>query len=193
MVKPTVDRVLAGALLACSVPILATAAVAVRITMGRGVIYTQPRVGQDGRLFHIYKFRTMHDDRRHEAQAVPVDQRYTHKHPNDPRVTPVGRVLRKWSVDELPQLVNVLLGEMSLVGPRPELVSIVDRYEDWQRERHAVRPGLTGLWQVSERGDRLMHECVELDLEYIRRLSWRTDIEILARTPAAALGHRRGF
>jgi lipopolysaccharide/colanic/teichoic acid biosynthesis glycosyltransferase len=101
----------------------------------------------------------------------------------------VGRILRRFSLDELPQLWNVLRGDMSLVGPRPELPVVVDRYHQWQHLRHLVKPGITGLWQVSERGDVEMHECVETDIEYVRRLSLFTDLSIIARTiPAAVRG-----
>jgi lipopolysaccharide/colanic/teichoic acid biosynthesis glycosyltransferase len=192
-IKPLIDRAVALVMLICLAPLMGAIAVAVRLSMGRGVIFTQDRVGRHGRVFQIYKFRTMRPDRRNEARPVETDRRRTHKHPQDPRVTRVGGFLRKWSLDELPQLMNVLQGDMSLVGPRPEMVSIVETYQPWQELRHVVKPGLTGLWQVSERGDLLMHECVGRDLEYIEQLSWRTDFGILARTPAAALGRRRGF
>jgi lipopolysaccharide/colanic/teichoic acid biosynthesis glycosyltransferase len=193
VVKPAVDRIMALAALVVAAPFMAVIALAIRLTMGRGVVFVQTRVGKDGRPFVMYKFRTMRPDRRRHSLTVPVDRRKTHKHPNDPRLTAVGRFLRKWSLDELPQFLNVARGDMSLVGPRPEMVDIVDRYEPWQDRRHAVKPGLTGLWQISDRGDLLMHECVERDIEYIKRLSWRTDLSILLRTPAAMLGSRRGF
>jgi lipopolysaccharide/colanic/teichoic acid biosynthesis glycosyltransferase len=105
-----------------------------------------------------------------------------HKLRQDPRITRVGRWLRRTSVDELPQLINILLGHMSLIGPRPELVEIVDRYEPWQHRRHMVRPGLTGWWQVSGRGNRPMHENTELDLYYVDHLSAGLDLRILIRT-----------
>lgn len=193
VVKPAFDRAVALVALMAAVPLMASAAVAIRLTMGSGVIFVQTRVGKDGRLFRIYKFRTMRPDRRRRDVAVAVERRRTHKHPDDPRLTPVGRFLRKWSLDEVPQFVNVLLGDMSLVGPRPEMVEIVARYEGWQHGRHVVKPGLTGLWQISDRGDLLMHECVERDIEYISRLSWRTDLAIVVRTPAAMVGRRRGY
>ena len=121
------------------------------------------------------------------------DRRVTHKHPRDPRLTPLGRFLRKWSLDELPQLWNVARGDMSLIGPRPELVDIVDRYESWQHERHAVKPGLTGLWQVLARGDGPMHENTHLDLAYVRRVRFTTDCKILLHTIPVLLGRRTGF
>jgi lipopolysaccharide/colanic/teichoic acid biosynthesis glycosyltransferase len=133
----------------------------------------------------------MHEDRRQRSPENHdgPDRRVTHKTTEDPRHTPLGRVLRRFSLDELPQLWNVLRGEMSVVGPRPELPLVVDRYHQWQHLRHLVKPGITGLWQVSERGDLAMHECVETDIEYVRRVSLLTDITIIARTiPAAVRG-----
>jgi lipopolysaccharide/colanic/teichoic acid biosynthesis glycosyltransferase len=117
----------------------------------------------------------------------------THKRPNDPRVTRIGRVLRRYSIDELPQLVNVLRGEMSLVGPRPELPWLVDCYESWQRHRFAVPPGMTGWWQVNGRSDRPMHLNVEDDLYYIRNYSLWLDIIILLRTIPVVLSGKGAY
>lgn len=192
--KPAIDRVLAIALLIFVSPVLLACAIAVYRSMGRPVILRQERVGLGGQIFTLYKFRTMDPDRR--SASVPftgLDRRISHKRADDPRLTDVGRFLRKWSLDELPQLFNVLKGDMSLVGPRPELVDIVMRYEPWQHRRHAVRPGITGLWQTSERGHRMMHEATDVDLNYITNLSAIKDIRILASTPLAALGRRTGF
>ena len=191
-VKPALDRVVAAVLLALAVPALSVIAVAIRVTMGSPILFTQRRVGRGGVDFTVYKFRTMAPDRRLAQMAVDAERRVTHKSPHDPRLTPVGRFLRKWSLDELPQLWNVVRGDMSLVGPRPELVEIVAGYEPWQHRRHAVKPGITGLWQVSARGDRMMHEATDVDLAYIAELSWRNDLRILLLTIPAALGKRTG-
>ncbi|MGH8912098.1 MAG: sugar transferase, partial [Acidimicrobiia bacterium] len=162
-------------------------------TMGGPVILRQERVGLDGTVFSIYKFRTMEPDRRRTTVPyIGEDRRQTHKSPDDPRITSVGRFLREWSLDELPQFFNVLQGDMSLVGPRPEMVEIVARYEAWQHHRHAVKPGVTGPWQISERGEKSLHECTESDIEYLQSVSALTDLKILALTPLAALGMRRG-
>ena len=135
----------------------------------------------------------MEPDRREvEGSFLGEDRRISHKRADDPRITETGRFLRKWSLDELPQLFNVIRGDMSLVGPRPELVQIVSRYEAWQHGRHAVRPGITGSWQVSERGDRMLHEATDIDIEYIESISFRQDLGILIRTVPAALGSRTG-
>ena len=193
--KPIFDRLVALALLVLVLPTMAIVALVVWLSLGRPVVLRQARVGLGGVHFTVYKFRTMRPDRRAPRnESFPgADRRMTHKHPDDPRLTPAGRVLRKLSLDELPQLWNVVRGDMSLVGPRPELPMIVARYENWQHRRHAVRPGITGLWQVSVRGEGEMHEHVDVDIDYVERLSFREDLRILLRTLPAALGSRRGW
>ncbi len=197
-VKPVLDRVLAAAALVVVAPVMLVVAAAVWMSLGRPVILRQVRVGLHGDTFTVYKFRTMRPDRRgsyeEPVQYRGPDRRVTHKHPHDPRLTRTGRVLRKLSLDELPQLVNVLRGEMSLVGPRPELPEIVARhYEPWQHRRHSVKPGITGLWQVSERGNGMMHEHIDVDLDYVDHIGFLTDLRILVRTLPAALGARKGY
>ena len=194
VVKPVLDRALALVLLVVLSPLIALVALAVRFTLGAPVLYAQERVGQGGKPFTMWKFRTMRPDRRRAQRPFEgADRRRTHKSVDDPRHTPLGRILRAYSLDELPQLWNVLRGELSLVGPRPELVEVVSRYEEWQHRRHDVRPGITGLWQVTERGDeRPMHECVAIDLRYVARVAFRTDVWILAMTLPVVLGLRRG-
>ncbi len=186
--KPIFDRVVGSILLVLASPLLALVAIAVRLRIGHPVLFRQPRCGLDGVPFDVVKFRTMRQDRRQRALSVSQDRRLTHKSDEDPRHTGLGRRLRKWSLDELPQLWNVARGEMSLVGPRPELVEIVERYEPWQHQRHLVKPGLTGLWQISRRGEGLMHLYTDVDLEYVATVSLRTDLQILFRTVPAALG-----
>jgi lipopolysaccharide/colanic/teichoic acid biosynthesis glycosyltransferase len=193
--KPAFDRVGAVVMLLLLTPLLAAIAVAIRITMGRGVIFKQKRIGKDERLFTVYKFRTMRPDRRCSV-CPPMngqERRRTHKSPYHPLVTPVGRVLRQLSLDELPQLWNVVRGDMSLVGPRPELPWIVDRYEAWQHRRHEVKPGLTGLWQVTTRGNGVMHDRTDVDLEYLDRISLRTDVWLMLRTIPVMVGRRGSF
>ncbi|MGH8950418.1 MAG: sugar transferase [Acidimicrobiia bacterium] len=193
-VKPVMDRILGVLLLVVTFPLALAAGVAIRLEMGSPVILRQARVGRSGLVFTMYKFRTMEPDRRaDDVSFIGEDRRRTHKHPNDPRLTPLGRFLRKWSLDELPQFLNVVRGEMSLVGPRPEMVQLVARYEPWQHDRHLVKPGITGLWQISERGDSPMHECTETDLDYVESISLLTDLRIMVLTPLAALGLRRGY
>jgi lipopolysaccharide/colanic/teichoic acid biosynthesis glycosyltransferase len=167
-------------------------AIAVRIDLGSGVLFRQRRVGLRGKEFTVLKFRTMRHEAPAGASSGPCPE-HGHKCPNDPRHTRMGKLLRKLSLDEIPQLVNVLRGEMSLVGPRPELPEIVARYEPWQHERHEVKPGLTGLWQVTERGNgKLMWQSTTPDVVYARTVSLRTDASILIRTIPALLGKNRG-
>lgn len=193
--KPVLDRFIGLVLTVITLPIVVAVAVAVFIDLGFPILLRQERVGRDGRVIRIYKFRSMEPDRRGAAgnPFVGKDRRVTHKSENDPRLTAVGRFIRKWSLDELPQLWNVLLGNMSLVGPRPEMVQIVDRYEPWQHARHQVKPGVTGLWQISARGDLPMHEATHIDLQYVERVTFMQDVRILIRTIPAALGDRTGF
>lgn len=192
VVKPAFDRV-AGAvgLVVFAVP-MALVALVVLVTIGRPVMFRQPRVGKDGEVFDVLKFRTMRADRREQELDVIADRRETHKSDHDPRHTAVGRFLRRYSLDELPQLLNIARGEMSVVGPRPELQSVVTRYRPGLEQRHLVKPGLTGLWQISARGDGPMHENGEWDLDYVEQISLRSDLSILLKTPTAMLGRNSG-
>jgi exopolysaccharide biosynthesis polyprenyl glycosylphosphotransferase len=184
LVKRALDVAIAGLALALLSPLLLVVALAIRLDSRGPALFRQQRVGLGGRPFTVLKFRTMRVAAPGEEVKLfkAANGGVSHKVRNDPRVTRVGRVLRKTSLDELPQLVNVLKGEMSLVGPRPELVGIVERYEAWQHRRHLVRPGITGWWQVSGRSDKPLHENTELDLYYVDRLSFGLDLLILART-----------
>lgn len=189
--KPLTDRVLGALLFVLLLPLTGLVALAVRISIGSPVIFRQRRVGRDGYEFDVYKFRTMAGDRRRGRVPVPLDRRENHKSELDPRHTAVGRFLRKTSLDELPQFWNVVRGDMSLVGPRPELVEIVDRYESWQHQRHLVKPGLTGLWQVTTRDSGPMHLRTDIDLQYIEQLGPMIDLKILLATLPATF-RRRG-
>jgi exopolysaccharide biosynthesis polyprenyl glycosylphosphotransferase len=175
-------------------PGLLLIAAAIKLTSSGPVFYRQGRVGQRGAPFTMLKFRTMHDG----ADANVAELRRAHgieglmfKLQDDPRVTRLGRMLRRFSLDELPQLINVLRGEMSLVGPRPPLPEEVAEYEDWQFDRLEVPPGVTGLWQVSGRSELSFDECVRLDLFYIENWSLAYDLYIVAKT-LPALVTRRG-
>lgn len=152
----------------------AASALAIRVSSRGPVMFRQERVGRDGALFVVWKFRTMIDG---DNPIIPSDD----------RITSVGRVLRRTSLDELPQLINVARGEMSVIGPRPTLAYQVDRWTDRQRGRLAVRPGLTGLAQVNGRNDLSWPERLEFDLEYVATQSIRTDLAILLRTATAML------
>jgi exopolysaccharide biosynthesis polyprenyl glycosylphosphotransferase len=192
--KRILDLSLAAILLILSLPIMVAAAVAIRLTSSGSVMFTQQRVGLNGRIFKLYKFRTMWEDAHLRRQEVfhlnqmrggPV-----FKAKADPRITPVGRFLRKFSLDELPQLWNVLRGDMSLVGPRPPIPEEVNMYERWQRRRLSMKPGLTCLWQVSGRNDVDFDRWIELDLQYIDNWSPSLDLKILLRTIPAVLSGR---
>ncbi|MBU2662972.1 exopolysaccharide biosynthesis polyprenyl glycosylphosphotransferase [Actinoplanes bogorensis] len=190
LVKEAFDRLGAVALLLIFGPLLLTVALGVRCTSRGPVLFRQVRVGRDGRLFRIFKFRSMYVD----AEARLAELRHLNEHDgvlfkmrDDPRVTRIGRYLRRFSVDELPQLLNVLLGQMSLVGPRPPLPSEVAAYADDVRRRLAVKPGMTGLWQVSGRSDLPWEEAVRLDLRYVENWTLSLDLVILLRTMTAVV------
>jgi lipopolysaccharide/colanic/teichoic acid biosynthesis glycosyltransferase len=177
-------------------PLLLTIALAIRLTSAGPVIFRQVRVGRDGEMFTVFKFRTMVVDaerrlgelwHRNESNEVLFKLR------QDPRVTAVGRVLRRFSLDELPQLVNVLLGTMSLVGPRPALPSETEQYGRATSRRLLVKPGITGLWQVSGRSDLSWEDSVRLDLYYVENWSFAGDIQILWKTLHAVVSRRGAY
>ncbi|HIZ34158.1 MAG TPA: sugar transferase [Candidatus Ruania gallistercoris] len=195
-VKVAMDRMLGGVLLTAALPVLAIAALLVRIGSPGSPFYAQQRAGQDGTSFTMYKLRTMYvdaDRRRAELLARSDGNEVMFKMRHDPRITPVGRVLRRFSVDELPQLWNVVRGDMSLVGPRPPLHEEVAGYDADARQRLRVKPGLTGLWQVSGRSDLDWAQTVRLDLNYVDNRSLVMDLGILARTFRAVFGGRGAY
>ncbi len=166
-------------------PVFAIVALAILAVDGRPVLFRQERVGIRGRRFRLVKFRSMvRDAEDRYAEVAPFSETGggTFKMRNDPRVTRLGRVLRRSSLDELPQLWNVLRGEMSLVGPRPAPPREVERYDEWHRRRLAMKPGMTGLWQVRSRFDDHIDQRATLDLAYIDGWSLALDLRILART-----------
>ena len=177
-VKRSFDIVLGGIAAVILAPMMVLSALALLVIEGRPILFRQQRVGENGRLFWIFKFRTMANDSDEALEPDDVPE----KRADDPRVTGIGRFLRRTSLDELPQLWNVLRGEMSLVGPRPEVPWVVEKYEPWQRQRLSVPPGMTGWWQIQGRGDRPLRENVEYDLYYIQNYSPLLDITILWRT-----------
>jgi exopolysaccharide biosynthesis polyprenyl glycosylphosphotransferase len=189
--------------LAISIPMLAFSlllfppiALAIRLDSPGPVLFKQERVGENGHTFKMWKLRTMvqnADALLPEVLKKNPDGQIIHKKPDDPRITRVGHFLRRFSLDELPQLVNVIKGDMSLVGPRPELPQLVDKYESWQRKRFAVPPGITGWWQVSGRSDRPMHLHVEDDLYYIQNYSIWFDLQILWRTVGAVISGKGAY
>jgi exopolysaccharide biosynthesis polyprenyl glycosylphosphotransferase len=192
-VKRVLDVLVAGIALLLLSPIIIGTAIVVRIRDGSPVIFRQTRVGLHGRQFTIYKFRTMVPDAEGRLAEL-ADRNEVHgpafKIDNDPRITPLGRFMRRTSVDEFPQLFNVLMGDMSLVGPRPALPNEVAGYDIWHRRRLSVRPGMTGLWQIEARMNRQFDERAELDLRYIDQWSLWADFGILIRTLPAILTTR---
>lgn len=189
-VKRAIDLVGAGAGLLLFAPLLLATIGLVRLTSRGPVFFRQIRSGLNGRVFTMYKLRTMYAGaEEHRARLLHLNEMSgpVFKMRRDPRVTPMGRFLRRWSLDELPQIWNVLRGEMSLVGPRPPLPSEVTRYESFERRRLSIRPGITCLWQVSGRNEIGFADWVKLDLLYIDTWSLRKDLEILLRTIPAVL------
>ncbi|HEX9034966.1 MAG TPA: sugar transferase [Streptosporangiaceae bacterium] len=188
LTKSIFDRLISLAALVAGAPLLATIALVIRLDDGGPVLFRQTRVGKGGRPFEVCKFRTMVPDAE-ARKAELADQNQMHgplfKIRDDPRITRAGSWLRRWSLDELPQLLNVLAGEMSLVGPRPALPAEAARYGDHVRRRLAVKPGMTGLWQVNGRSDLSWDEAVRLDLRYVENWSLMLDLQILWKTWAA--------
>jgi lipopolysaccharide/colanic/teichoic acid biosynthesis glycosyltransferase len=199
--RRTLDLLVAAALIIVLAPLMIAVAIAVRIDSKGPALFRQRRVGYREREFTVFKFRSMRldaDEERHrryvsaligggDAETGGED---LYKLAVDDRITPVGRRIRSWSVDELPQLFNVVLGDMSLVGPRPAIPYEVESYPAWYGKRFAVKPGLTGLWQVSGRNERTYEEMVSLDIDYAENRSFLGDLAILARTPKAVLGRK---
>ena len=197
LVKAGLERLMVVVLLILVAPLLAAIAIAVRLDSPGPALFRQRRIGRDGQDFTMYKFRTMTTDAEtlvaDLADRNEVDGQVLFKIRQDPRVTSVGAFLRRYSLDELPQLFNVLVGTMSLVGPRPALPTEVAAYDLDPRRRLAVKPGITGLWQVSGRSDLTWEESVRLDLHYVDNWSLALDAGILCRTVHAVLGHRGAY
>ena len=196
--KRAMDVIVGSALAAVSAPVLLLLAIAIRLDSSGSALYRQRRVGLGGREFGTWKLRTMERDaeaREHEVRHLDhhaSDGRHF-KIRRDPRVTRVGRFLRRFSLDELPQLWNVVAGDMSLVGPRPPIPREVARYGPRERVRLSVPAGLTGLWQVSGRAELTFERCVQLDRIYVARRSLLLDLWILSRTVWAVLGGRGAY
>jgi lipopolysaccharide/colanic/teichoic acid biosynthesis glycosyltransferase len=195
-VKRAFDVLVAGLALIALSPLIAAVVIAVRLESPGPVLFRQPRIGKDGRRFTMLKFRTMREDASGAEASVPVpqvsdfstyvfDPLY-----GDKRYTRIGAFLRSTSLDELPNLLNVLRGEMSIVGPRPEVPELVDQYPPEYHRRHSVRPGITGLAQVRGRGLLTYHETMLYDLEYVDHHSFLRDLAILAHTLPTVLSRR---
>ncbi len=174
--RRVIDVCVALAMLLVAAPILIVAGIAILIEDGRPILFRQRRVGRFGKLFTIYKLRTMKKEKCVDGLSPTTGR--------DPRITRAGYWLRRSSIDEIPQLLNVLIGDMALVGPRPEMPFIVRGYESWQHLRHLVTPGVTGFWQTTCRSTVPLHmpQATLLDLDYIRQASHSTDAAVLVRT-----------
>jgi exopolysaccharide biosynthesis polyprenyl glycosylphosphotransferase len=196
VVKRTFDVVCSTLLLGLLSPVLLACAVAVRVSSRGPVIYRSIRPGIGGVPFACFKFRTMYkdaDQRQADLESLNEASGALFKMRDDPRMTPVGRFLRKYSIDELPQLANVLLGQMSLVGPRPLPQRDFERLEPWHKKRYLVTPGITGLWQVSGRSELDFDDLVRLDFLYLERWSVFLDLTILVKTVPAVFTRRGAF
>ena len=185
-IKRCLDITVTLGLIGLLCPLMILIGCIVWLVDGGPVLFRQQRVGERGRVFTMVKFRTMIPGSETMPPPIaphPANSIAFHKAVDDPRVTTLGRWLRRSSLDELPQLFNVLLGDMSLVGPRPELPWIVAQYEPWQYRRLAVPQGLTGLWQVTGRSRNPMHQFTNIDIEYVQNYSFWLDMVILLKTP----------
>ena len=202
--KRLFDVVAGAVLLVIATPIALAIAIAIRVSSPGPVLFRQERIGLNGARFTVLKFRTMRNGVSHQAHeefvsamiaATPriAEEKAVYKLQNDPRTTRVGRWLRRTSLDEVPQLINVLAGEMSIVGPRPPLEYEVAKYEPWQIERLSVRPGITGLWQVSGRNRLSYRQMCEIDIRYARTWTFAGDVKIALRTPWAMWFDRGGL
>ncbi len=192
--KRATDFLLAATALIFLLPVLVPIACAIRLSDGGPALFKQKRIGRDGREFMCYKFRSMVVDSKERLERLLAENpraraewQATQKLEDDPRITPFGNFLRKSSLDELPQLINILRGEMSIVGPRPIVRNEIEKYGEYFEHYCQVRPGLTGLWQVSGRSDTTYDERVALDVKYVNDWSYTQDIKIIAMTIPAVL------
>jgi lipopolysaccharide/colanic/teichoic acid biosynthesis glycosyltransferase len=201
LTRRMVDVVLATAIVIVLSPLLLALTIAIRLDSRGSALFRQRRVGLRQREFTLYKFRSMRldaDPKGHReyvtalinGHAADGGRKDLYKLAVDDRITTVGRFIRKWSLDELPQLFNVIAGDMALVGPRPAIAYEVAEYPSWYLKRFSVKPGLTGLWQVSGRNERTYEEMVRLDIDYAERRSLPLDFSILVRTPMTVLARR---
>ncbi len=177
-------------------PVFLITALAIKLDSKGPVFFAQNRLGMKGKYFKMYKFRSMivnAEQLLKQLESKNEVSGHMFKMRNDPRITRIGRIIRKTSIDELPQLVNVLKGDMSLVGPRPPLPGEVNKYDKWQDLRLSVRPGITGLWQVSGRNDIGFEEMIHLDLKYIRERNFLYDLKIILKTIPVLLGDSKAF
>jgi exopolysaccharide biosynthesis polyprenyl glycosylphosphotransferase len=196
LTKRVFDLAVGSLSLLLAAPVMLIVAILIKLDSPGAVFFNQERIGENGRRFYMLKFRSMVQDAEKRANEVArrdEDGNMVYKYYDDPRVTRVGQVIRRTSLDELPQLFNVLKGEMSLIGPRPEMPWVLDEYEPWQYQRFAVPQGMTGWWQVNGRSDKPMHLHTEEDLYYVKNYSLGLDILILWKTVGAILKRKGAY
>jgi lipopolysaccharide/colanic/teichoic acid biosynthesis glycosyltransferase len=196
LAKRVLDVIVAGLALIVAAPLMALTAIVVKLESPGAVFFSQPRLGKGGVAFRFHKFRSMCQEAvvlRAAVEGLNEVSGPVFKIRKDPRITAVGRVIRKLSIDELPQLWHVLTGEMTLVGPRPPIPDEVERYEPWMLERLSVKPGLTCIWQVTGRSDIGFEDWMRLDVEYVRTRSLWLDLRILAQTIPAVITGRGAY
>lgn len=190
------DILLSGAALICLSPVFLITAIAIRLEDGGPALFVQTRAGKDMKPFKIYKFRSMHvnaDEKLAELLKENEQTGHAFKINNDPRITKVGKFIRKVSIDELPQLINIIKGDMSIVGPRPILIWQMEECNDYERQRLIVQPGLTCYWQIGGRANIKWEKWVELDLDYIENMGFWTDIKMIARTIPAVFDREGAY
>ncbi len=194
--KRVFDLVVGLMILVLLLPIIPVIAIMIRLDSRGSVFFKQDRVGRNGQVFPFYKFRSMYqgaEKRRKDVENLNEQDGPIFKVRNDPRITPVGRFLRKSSLDEIPQIFNVLRGEMSIVGPRPHMPAEVAQYQPWHRRRLEVTPGITCLWQISGRSQISFNEWMRLDMEYLKTRSLRTDLMIFFKTIPAVIARKGAY
>ena len=194
--KRLFDLVVGTLILVMLFPIIPVIVVMIKLDSRGPIFFRQKRVGRHGRMFKFYKFRSMYDkaeQRRREVEDLNEQEGPVFKMQSDPRITSVGRYLRRSSLDEIPQIFNVLKGDMSIVGPRPPLPSEVEKYQSWHRRRLEVLPGITCLWQISGRSHISFNEWMRLDMEYLKNRSFKTDFIIFLKTIPAVIGRRGAY
>ena len=194
--KRVFDLVVGTAILILLIPIIPAIAIMIKLDSHGPVFFKQDRVGQHGRVFRFYKFRSMHREAEMQKQAIETlneQEGPVFKIRSDPRITSVGGFLRKSSLDEIPQIFNVLRGDMSIVGPRPHMPSEVAHYQPWHRQRLEVKPGITCLWQISGRSHISFDDWMSLDIEYIKQRGFFSDLAIVAKTVPAVMARRGAY
>lgn len=194
--KRVFDLLVGLAVAVLMIPIIPVIALMIKLDSPGPIFFRQKRVGKNGKIFDFYKFRSMYDraeSRKKEVESLNEKDGPIFKIRSDPRITPVGKFLRRSSFDEIPQIFNVLKGDMSIVGPRPHLPSEVEQYQPWHRRRLEVSPGITCFWQISGRSQVSFNEWMRLDMEYLKHRSFKTDLMIFLKTIPAVMARKGAY